>query len=151
MFKLQLHVLARGTNYNAIISMMKVGPLYNTMPFFAIIRSIYKKGPIILLYSFFICFMLAKHPLSSLCEMFLKNSNLTCAIPPLLLVKTQLQTWIEKTFPAIVALCFVLLHIKIDTLLIWHSLMWCSKYFYNNSNRSITIMVAVSVINYFSK
>ena len=93
----------------------------------------------------------AKHPLSSLCEMFLKNSNLTCVIPPLLLVKTQLQKWIEKTFPAIVVLCFVLLNIKIDTLLIWHSLMWCSKYFYNNSNRSITIMVAVSVINYFSK
>ena len=78
--------------------MMKVGSLYNTMPFFAIIRSIYKKGPIILLYSFFICFMLAKHPLSSLCEMFIKKSNLTYAIPPLLLVKTQLQKWIEKTF-----------------------------------------------------
>ena len=52
--------LTRGTNYNAIIYMMKVGPLYNAMPFFAIVRSRYKKGSIILLYSFFICFMLGK-------------------------------------------------------------------------------------------
>lgn len=52
--------LARGTNYNAIIYMMKVGPLYNAMPFFAIIRSRYKKDSIILLYYFFIYFMLGK-------------------------------------------------------------------------------------------
>jgi len=39
--------LARRTNYNAIIYMMKVGPLHNAMPFFAIIRSRYKKCSII--------------------------------------------------------------------------------------------------------
>ena len=45
--------LVRGTNYNAILYMMKVEPLYNAMPFFAIIRSRYKKR----LYYFIVLFL----------------------------------------------------------------------------------------------